>query len=258
VQACQLTGQSRWRTTHGPESESDCFVIGLPNTFDAESMAKFLDAIQGGTGEMSSSSFQVGLSHLAVFKDSEGHANIPQSYVTADGYPLGVWLNKQRQAFKSDKLSADRVAALEDLGVVWDPVEECFRTGLRHLQAFRDEHGHVNVRNTNVTADEFHLGAWLFTQRTAFGKNKLPADRAAALESLGVVWGVKAGEAFQIGLRHLQAFKDQEGHSNAPSSHVTADGFMFGRWLTNQRRAVENNKLSADRVAALEALGVLW
>ncbi len=206
---------------------------------------------------MSRSSFQVGLGHLAAFKAREGHANAPQSYVTTDGYTLGVWLNRQRQVFKNDKLSADRAAVLEGLGVVWDPFEETFQIGLRHLQAFRDEHGHVNVSNTNVNADGFDLGAWLFTQRTAFGKNKLSADRAAELEDLGVVWGVKAGEAFQIGLRHLQAFKDQKGHTNAPSSHVTADGFMFGRWLSNQRRAAENNKLSADRVASLEDLGVV-
>jgi hypothetical protein len=242
----------------GPESEPARIVVDQPNTFDAESVAKFLDAIEGSTGEMTSSSFQVGLGHLAVFKAREGHAIFPQSYVTADGYPLGAWLNRQRQVFKSGKLPAGQTAALEDLGVVWDPFEECFRMGLRHLQAFRDEHGHVNVRSTNVTADGFHLGAWLFTQRTAFGKNKLSADRAAALEDLGVVWGVKAGEAFQIGLRHLQSFKEKEGHANVPSSHVTADGFMFGRWLTSQRRAVENNKLSADRVAALKALGVVW
>jgi hypothetical protein len=219
-------------------------------------MAKFLDANEASTVEMTSSRFQVGLGRLAEFKDQEGNANAPQSYVTADGYLLGVWLDTQRQHFKKNELSAERTAALEDLGVVWYPNEQAFQTGLAHLATYKDQEGNANVPVVFVAADGYPLGRWLANQRKAVKINKLSAERVAALEDLGVVWAPKA-EAFQTGLAHLAAYKAQHGHVNVAQTAVTTDGYPLGVWLNTQRTAFKNNKLPVERVSALEDLGVV-
>ena len=53
-----------------------------------------------------------------AYVEAKGDARVPYVYRTADGYPLGGWVSRQRG--KKDKLSADRRQQLESLdGWVW-------------------------------------------------------------------------------------------------------------------------------------------
>ena len=55
-----------------------------------------------------------------------GNLNIPYVYCTSDGYRLGKWLARQKSAKKEPGkhsncvMTTDRIAKLEDIGVVWD------------------------------------------------------------------------------------------------------------------------------------------
>jgi len=63
-------------------------------------------------------SWEEGFSHLTAYVQAEGHARVPQSHRTADGYPLGRWVGHQRTA--KDKLSAERRQRLDGMkGWVW-------------------------------------------------------------------------------------------------------------------------------------------
>jgi hypothetical protein len=57
-------------------------------------------------------------SALRQYAAREGHARVPQNYVeTVDGIDvnLGNWVVSKRGQFKSDRLSAERIAELEAL-----------------------------------------------------------------------------------------------------------------------------------------------
>ena len=56
---------------------------------------------------------------LKAFKVSKGHGNVPAVY--PENPSLGRWLTKQRTSKRTGTLSAERIARLEALGVVWDP-----------------------------------------------------------------------------------------------------------------------------------------
>jgi predicted NUDIX family phosphoesterase len=232
-------------------------VIDLPNTFDAALMEKFVDAIEVRAAEMTTSSFQTNLGHLAEYRDKHGHVNVKQTEVTEAEFPLGTWLNKQRMAYKKGSLSPERVAALNNLGVIWDPFEEAFQTNLCHLAAYKTKHGHVNVKKTEVTEAGFTLGEWLMKQRMAYKKGSLSPERAAALEDLGVIWD-PFEEAFQTNLAHLAAYRGKHGHINVKQTEATEAGSALGTWLNKQRMAYKKGSLSPERAAALEDLGVIW
>ena len=55
--------------------------------------------------------FQAAAEYHAV----HGHVNAPKS--TA----LGAWIGRQRRQYRAGTLAPDRAAALEQLGIVWDP-----------------------------------------------------------------------------------------------------------------------------------------
>ena len=49
------------------------------------------------------------------------------------------------------------------------------------------------------------------------------------------------------------------GHTCVPGDHITGESFRLGKWVRRQRSTYRAGKLSADRVARLEALpGWVW
>ena len=62
------------------------------------------------------------------------------------------------------------------------------------------------------------------------------------------------------GLRHLEAYRDERGDCNVPSSHTAADGFNLGRWVNTQRRKKQGKMggHTTQQTAQLEALGMKW
>ena len=179
----------------------------------------------------------------AAARDNGGDPNVPRKHHTH-----GEWFSRQRRAYKSQKLAADRVQALEKLGVKWHPRKDLWDEMFEGLKvAARDNGGDPNVPYKHRTH-----GVWLSRQRRAYKAQKLAADRVQALEKLGVKWVVNPpwDEMFE-GLK-VAALKNG-GNPNVPITHRT-----HGVWLNRQRVVYKAQKMAADRVQALEKLGVKW
>jgi superfamily II DNA or RNA helicase len=195
-----------------------------------------------------------GFSHLEAFVNKKGHARVPRSLTTTDGYALGTWVGTQRSG--KDKLPPERRARLESLpGWVWDPLEFQWNEGFSHLEAFVNKEGHASVPQGFRTTDGYALGSWVSTQRS--GKDKLPPERRARLESLpGWVWGPLEFQ-WNEGFSHLEAFVNKKGHASVPKRFRTTDGYALGTWVHNQRQG--KDKLPPERRARLESLtGWVW
>jgi len=68
-----------------------------------------------------------GITHLRRFRDHKGHVRVPATYADPeDGYQLGAWVARQRARHRRPgknrnlPLNSDEVAALDELGMVWD------------------------------------------------------------------------------------------------------------------------------------------
>ena len=71
---------------------------------------------------------------------------------------------------------------------------------------------------------------------------------------------LRLGDPWDVWLGRLQAYVEEHGDCLVPYSHVTADGFNLGSWVSTQRQAYKGSKggLSAEQVSRLEALGMVW
>jgi superfamily II DNA or RNA helicase len=107
---------------------------------------------------------------------------------------LGKWLSRQRTAKTKNKLSADRIAILEDIPG-WSWTAHDYDDVAAEFCTMRERLGR-DPSTTSSDVTERRLGKWLSRQRTAKTKNKLSADRIAILEKIpGWSWGKNRSRA---------------------------------------------------------------
>jgi superfamily II DNA or RNA helicase len=200
--------------------------------------------------------FARGVTALEAFIDEHGHTDVPDKYVTGEGFRLGNWVRLRRQDRKAGRLSADRIAALDTLGFVWDRQDE-FPRGLGAMQAFVAANGHGRVPRSHVTDDGFALGRWADSRRRDRDLGRLPAQRIADLDALGFVWAPHEDD-FARGLAYLRMFVAEHHHARVPQSHVTADGYRLGAWMNKRRQARKRGRLTDAQIRDLDGLGFEW
>lgn len=183
-----------------------------------------------------------------------GDLLVPAGYII-DGYNLGKWIFHQREGYKKETLSADRIQKLEAIGMVWDVLTLQWEEGLAHAERYYKEHGDLLVPNA-FTIDGYYLGAWIYNQRYAYKKDNLSADRIQKLEAVGMVWNPHE-EKWELGLGHAGKYYADHGDLLVPQGY-TIEGYNLGTWITNQRSSYKKGTLSADKIQKLEALGMVW
>jgi hypothetical protein len=187
-------------------------------------------------------------STLVAYKNREGHVNILRDY-SEDGLNLGIWIANQRRT--KDKLSADKIERLDELGFIWNRLDDKWEEGFSALKNFKEREGHINV-SRNHKIDGFNLGFWVHNQRKKF--DKLSTHNRKRLDELGFIWN-RLDDKWEEGFSALKNFKEREGHCKVPSTY-TENNFNLGKWVSHQRTI--HNELSVDRLFQLNSLGFLW
>jgi len=201
--------------------------------------------------------YRAGVDHLRAFTAAEGHAKVSDSHATDDGFRLGSWVSNRRKDRMTGTLTAERIAELDALGMVWEPVDTIYRAGVDHLRAYTAEWGHAKVPRNHVADDGFALGMWVNTRRYERRVGTLTPVRVAELDALGMVWDpFDAG--YRAGVDHLRAYAAAANHANVPDGHVADDGFTLGGWVGTRRRERKTGRLSTAKIAELDALGMVW
>lgn len=144
--------------------------------------------------------WEAGLRELSRFVATNGHAGVLWLYRMEDsGFRLGDWLNVRRTEKRSGLLAPERIAALDALGVQWEPFAVDFEMGQTALAAYARANGHTNVlRSYAVPGSRFPLGVWLSNRRYEQSRGTLSPDRVKALEALGVVWEGKSPSSKRV------------------------------------------------------------
>ncbi len=202
-------------------------------------------------------SFDRGLAELAAYVEANGDARVPQGHSTPSGFNLGTWCLNRRRDRKTGRLDAERIAALDALGFVWDSYQDGFDRGLAELSAYAQVHGDAGVPQRHTAPDGFPLGGWCGDRRADRKAGRLDAERIAALDALGFIWNPNQ-EAFDRGLSELAAHASAQGDARVPAVYSTPSGFNLGKWCSHRRDERRTGKLSAERIAALDALGFVW
>ena len=123
---------------------------------------------------------------LKAYREEFGDTNVHQNYKAQNGLALGKWVGVQRS---SKQISTERKKQLDDLGFIWDPLDEKWNMNFQALIDYKEEFGDCKVPGLYKTKDRIKLGSWVASQRK--DKN-IPPERKKQLDDLGFIWNARA------------------------------------------------------------------
>jgi len=217
-----------------------------------------LGSVRGWSWNPNDDSWETGFQHLEDYEKITGHSLVPATYKTSNGFALGVWVNEQRKSKKQNQLSSDKALRLEKInGWTYDVIGYKWEIGFCKYAMYIENTGKTSISKFYKDPDGYPLKNWVTTQRCS--KDKLTPDKVSRLESLpGWGWDL-FNQKWEIGFRHLMEFIEIYGHPRVPQEYIAQDGYKLGGWIRAQRKANDDNKISVDRKAQLEALsGWCW
>lgn len=209
---------------------------------------------------------EAGLVAFAAFHKSMGNGLVPHTFRTADGFPLGTWVQSRRRQWAVDPQVAERLwPELCRGGFVWQVRDRdaAWVAGVDALRRYEAQHGDVLVPHWFVTDDGVQLGRWLDSRRVEYRAGVLAADRVDQLKVLGVVWRLRPspddGARRNREEAHFIAMVRRAGrwvrtHDGAMprARDVDTDQVGVGRWLLRQRRQHRDGQLAPKRRATLD------
>jgi superfamily II DNA or RNA helicase len=125
------------------------------------------------------------------------------------------------------------------------------------IMRYIEENGKAPT-NTEIQYYGYNLGSWISIQRRNYNSKELNASYIKRLESLPG-WAWDALEAYWLqGFELLKGFFQNNGHLNVPFNYCIGD-FKLNSWMSVQRRAHKNKKMSPERQVKLESIpGWSW
>ncbi|MFD8014808.1 Helicase associated domain protein [Streptomyces sp. NPDC058955] len=208
-----------------------------------------------------------GVQAAVVFAREHGDLKVPFTYRVPEGeeaegvgwpatladFPLGQWIADNRRFHARGRLDEERVAQLEQLGMVWSHFDVAWEEGLSAARGWAEVNGHL-LAPVDATYQGYRVGIWLKNARAAARRAQdleqrqaegLPVEtRAGALSgerreqledidpSWCPAWPVEWQRAFHLVRLHLE---EAGGTLPTEPGTVMRQGEDLGRWVRAQQ-----------------------
>lgn len=186
-------------------------------------------------------------SALMTFNEKNGHCNVQRGW--PENPDLSYWVSKQRENCRKGLLSPDRIERLEQIGFIWDTIQNNWEENYSALIEYKSVTGNCDV--PDKWPMNLRLSHWVGKQRSDWKMNRLSADRIERLNAIGFTWDPQ-GAAWNKMYEMLQEFKKNNGHCNVP--HAWSENVKLGRWVARLRKLWKEGKLSQEQIKQLESL----
>ena len=202
------------------------------------------------------------------FYEKNGHLRVPNTY-TQNGINLGRWIQIQRQLYKKNKITYDRVVLLNKIGMVWN-LDRSLKYNLKWALVYKEvlkyyeENGNIEIPsnyNINVNGEEVQLSKWIDVQRSMFLQGKLSLDKKEMLDKVGMVWKIRNRYSWDKMFSLALDYYSLNGNLFIPKNYqviVNGETVNLGTWITNQRRNYKAGVLAPLRISKLEEIGMVW
>jgi hypothetical protein len=227
----------------------------------AEARVRRLDEIVM-TWSVNQQQWQQMLAIARSYREAHATLDVPAGTLWGDApRALATWLHQQRSLHRRGRLAPERAADLERLGIEWEPFDAAWQAASEAARSYFRAHGHLNISLQAEWGDPpFALGRWVDKQRQTRRAGRLAAARVAELDALAMVWDPHESK-WARGLAAATRYRALNGHLRIPEgATLDQDGeaYPVGSWLRNQRVNRRSGVLTAERAAALDALGIDW
>jgi len=191
-----------------------------------------------------------------------GNLEVPSRYVNDDGVSLGRWISSVRRWYNSGAhkkyLQNDRVKQLEDIGMIWNAMDNSWKQNLKLAEQYYREHRNLDVPSNYKTKDGTHLGSWIGRQKQLRRTNSLSNDQIKKLNSIGMDWMDRVDRIWEKGFLEAKKYYETYGDLNVPVKYETDNLFSLGTWIQRQRNLYQKNRICDDRIKRLTDIGMKW
>ena len=136
-------------------------------------------------------SFYKKIDELKVYKEENGDLIFDPYNSNDQQAELSKFCCRCRNLRKLGELSDDRIAALDDIGFVWNPMEYKFDVGIEHMKEFYDSYGNYKIKTAYVSPDGYKLGIFLRNHIKYYRDNKLDDYKINRFKSIGYIFNNK-------------------------------------------------------------------
>ena len=222
-----------------------------------------LDSIGMVWGNRKEIAWQHGFEAAKKYHDTYGDLLVAGKYVDPEGYPLGQWILKTRQQKLNGCLKEERIAQLDEIGMVWSIFDAKWEKAYALAAAYYEENGNLNIPRSYVTAAGERLGVWLANQQWSYPKGKLTEEQIERLNRIGMYWGNRNDRQWNQGYQEAKRYFEAHRDLKVPVNYVSPEGYALGKWVKRQRYTRLNPEksgavLTEERIAKLNAIGMIW
>lgn len=175
------------------------------------------------------------VARLSEFVKEFKHPNVPQTYVTPDGFKLGQVVGRIRGDYRKNKLDPELLSFVESLdGWMWNARVDTWHYRLDLLREFAREKDRIPKKDEEYRGEK--LGWWASLQRQQKNKNLLAPDKIRELESSPHwTWTVTA-DKWENAYSELVLFLEANGSQPPKDKDKSPSGFRVGAWCYQQRK----------------------
>lgn len=209
-----------------------------------------------------------------------GNLEIPLSFKTKngidydeDGISLGNWIGTQRNRYKHNKLSNDKIQKLLKIGMVFhmsvsngDEMLELAEKYYLHYGNLEVSVGFKTLNGVDFDEKGYKLGSWIQDQREKYQNNRISNKRYKKLLKIGMRFESTFHDDHWNEMYSLaENYYLHKGDLEIPFHFKTKNGINYdengvalGRWISDQRRNYKNQKISEDRIQKLLKIGMIF
>lgn len=190
--------------------------------------------------------------------------HIPETYVTADGYPLGSIWKELQDAYKQNQLTTDEIKFLIKLRMLFgDDPHKDLETWIKRADEVEDyynKNGTLSMPNTTLFSDRASMFQWVHHQKRLNKNDELSAYQKDRLENMGIQW-IEQEPDWETGYQHAEQFYDENGHLFVDEQYMSHDRFKLGHWIEEQRKRYlgkSKHEINGEQIEMLEDIGMFW
>lgn len=205
-----------------------------------------LESVAGWVWNYTDWLWEKGFSELKIYVSQNGHCQVPDRYVTADGYSLGGFVKSKRRQFEERGLHADRVKLLESVpGWMWRPNDGLWRKTFAEVEQRLKSETLLDIERSR----DSH-GIWITQQKSKYSamnggtkvvRKALSEEQMSLLGSLpGWSWD-RRKDSWMEHFNAVLAYKHKHNGALPPSTDkkLEFNGLRIVGWMSKQRSRLD-------------------
>ena len=189
------------------------------------------------------------------YSEEHGNLSVPKNYRSNTNFPLGIWIQRQRSLYKSNKMSEHCIKRLTDIGMNWNP--DNWESRFNLVKQYYEEHGNINISQKEVIQGVW-IGKWIVSQKKAMQEGKLTHEQIEMLKTLPMEEVGRKDNRWWSMYEEAKKYYLKFGNLNIPMDYLTSSGKKLSDWIIRQRRNYKLGKMPSEHKEKLDEIGFIW